>query len=116
MKLIHLTKRYRAAPLDTGINLALNPFFNESWVEELKPYNMIGTPGEPSTRKEISMVLLQHTSRNLARVNSSRPNSSVITSEKFADFACTTNDFTHSGHFWSTTYKPYASRPKEFYF
>ena len=44
MKLIHLTKRYRAAPLDTGINLALNPFFNGSWVEELKPYNMIGTP------------------------------------------------------------------------
>ena len=62
------------------------------------------------------MVLLQHTSRNLARVNSSRPNSSVITSEKYAVFACTTNDFTHTGHFWSTTYKPYAGRPKEFHF
>jgi len=57
----------------------------------------------------------------MANANSARLVSFLESLSKFRHFPSryflsTTNGFGHTGHFWSTTYKPYTGRPKEYVF
>lgn len=67
------------------------------------------------------MVLIKRSSKSMADANSARLVSFLELINKFSHFpsryfSSTTNGFSHTGHFWSTTYKPYTGRPKEYVF
>ena len=75
----------------------------------------------PRDKERNSMVLIKRTSESMDDANPTRLVSSLEASSKFGhfpsrNFFSTTNGFGHTGHFWSTTYKPYTVRPKEYIF
>ena len=77
---------------------------------------MIGSPRDKERKR---MVLINRSSRSMDDAISARLVSSLEVSGKFRNFPSryilsTTNGFGHTGHFWSTTYKPYTGRPKEY--
>ena len=67
------------------------------------------------------MVLIKRSSKSMADANSARLVSFLEPINKFRHFPSryflsTANGFGHTSHFWSTTYKPYTGRPKEYVF
>ena len=77
--------------------------------------------GNPRDKERDSMVLIKRTSRSTADANSARlvPSLEALSKLRYSPsryFLSTTNGFGHTSHFWSTTYKPYTGRPKEYVF
>ena len=63
------------------------------------------------------MVLIDRSSASMASVDLSRLPSRLENQGNYQALSLpnfvNTHEFTHKGHFWNTTFKPYSGRPKE---